>query len=88
MKQGKEIKQNRTGSETFVISFCIFLPLIPKFCLWKGDWTLDSDLTQFWDFSNIYLFPKIPSLKSFGNSCAIFFVPNTKYHFTYGKSIL
>ena len=42
--------------------------LLPEFNFWKGDWVLGYVSTQNWDFPNITLFPKILSLKSFGNS--------------------
>ena len=42
----------------------VFLMLLPKFNFWKGDWGLHLNLR----FSNISLFPKILSLKLFGNS--------------------
>ena len=46
----------------------VFWQLLPKFNLWKEDWALGYVSTQIWDFPNIFLFPKILSLKLFGNS--------------------
>ena len=44
-----------------------FWLLLQKFNFWEGDWALDYVSNQIWDFPNISLFPKIVSLKSFGN---------------------
>ena len=41
-----------------------------------------------WDFSKMFLFPKILSLKSFGNSYTKFAILDITYHFTCGKSDL
>ena len=41
--------------------------LLPKFNFWKGDWELGYGSTHILDFPNICLFPKILSLKFFGN---------------------
>ena len=42
--------------------------LLPNLKYWRGDWPLSCVPTQFWDFLNILWFPKILSLKLFGNS--------------------
>ena len=46
--------------------FCLVSCAIAKFLFWKGGCALGY--TQFWFFLEIYLFSKILSLKSFGNS--------------------
>ena len=40
LEQSKEILYNWTGLENFDIYFCVFLDLLPKFNIRKGDWTL------------------------------------------------
>ena len=37
----------------------VFSLQLPKFTFWKGDWSLGYVSTQIWDYSNIYLFPKV-----------------------------
>ena len=65
-----------------------FWLLLPKFNFWKGDWALGYVSTQIWDFPNISLFPKILSLKSFGNlwgnSYTMFAILDRTFHFTCG----
>ena len=54
------------------------------FNFWEGDWELDYVSTQIWDFPNISLFPKILSLKSFGNSYTNFVILDITFRFTWG----
>ena len=52
-----------------LIYCCVVVGLVlPTFNFWKGDWALGYVSTQLWDFTDISLFPKILTLKSFGNS--------------------
>ena len=63
-------KSSKTGQDKKSLTPLsrVFWLLLPKFNFWKGDWALGYVSTQIWDFPNIFLFPKILSLKSFGNS--------------------
>ena len=61
------VKLYRTRKVWYLL-FRVFWLLLPKFNFWKGDWVLGYVSTQIWDFPNISLFPKILSVKSFGNS--------------------
>lgn len=45
----------------------IFWTQLPKICFYKGDWAQGCVPMQFWAFPNVSLFPKILSLKLFGN---------------------
>ena len=69
---------------------CVFWLLLPEFNFWKGDWALGYVSTQIWDFPNISWFPKILSLKSFGNwwgnSCTKFAI--TIWHISHLKQSL
>ena len=71
LKQNREIQQQWTGHEKFDIYFLMFFhSLCQSFISGRGTghWALGYVSTQTWDFPNISLFPKILSLKSFGNS--------------------
>ena len=57
----KYLEQNRTTKVWYLLLHVSWL-LLPKFNSWKGDWALGCVLTQIWDFSIIFLFPKILSL--------------------------
>ena len=54
------------------------------------DWAIGCISTHIWHFSNIFSFPKILTLKSFGNSwgnpCTKFVMLDIKYRFTCGDS--
>ena len=67
---------------------CSFSHILPTFNLYKEDWTLGCVSTHIWHFSNISEFPKILSLKLFGNSCTKFVMLNFKYRFTFRYSDL
>ena len=60
-------------TKDFDICFCIFfVSAIAKIYFCREDWTLGCPM-QFWDFLNqIFLFSKMLSLKSFGNSWGIY----------------
>ena len=62
---------------------------MPKFNFWKGDWALGYSSILIWDFSNSPAFPKILSLKSFGNSWGNsytnFIILDIKFRFTCAK---
>ena len=66
--------------------------LLPMFNFLKGDWALGYPSLQVLDFLNISLFPKMLSLKSFGNSWRILYTEFAKlditFRFTRGKSDL
>ena len=74
---------------TFVEFFWL---LLPKFNFWKGYWELGYASTKIWDFRKISLFPKILSLKSFGNSWGNWYtkfaILGITFHFTCGESDL
>ena len=62
----------------------VFWLLLLKFNFWNEDWALGYVSTKIWDFPNISLFPKILSLKSFGNSEATHMqVCRTGYHVSF-----
>ena len=46
----------------------IFRLVLTKLSFWWEDWVLDCHSINFSQFPDFSLFPKIPSLKSFGNS--------------------
>ena len=66
--------------------------VLAKLNFWKGDWGLGYVFTQIWDFRNISLFPKILSLKlfgnSWGNSYTKFAILDITFRFTCGESDL
>ena len=66
--------------------------LLAKLSFWKRDWGLGYVFTQIWDFRNISLFPRILSLKlfgnSWGNSCTKFAILDITFRFTFGESDL
>ena len=64
MKQSEEIKENWRATE----NLRNFWRLSPKCYFWKAGWELGSVSIQFRDFENMFWYPKILSLKSFGNS--------------------
>ena len=51
-----------------------------------GDWALGYVCAQIWDFPNISLFPRILSLKLFGNSYTKFALVDITFRFTCGSS--
>ena len=53
---------------------------------WGGDWALGYVCAQIWDFPNISLFPRILSLKLFGNSYTKFALVDITFRFTCGSS--
>ena len=65
----------------------IFLASVPKIYFCKENWALDCIPTQFWDFTNISLFPR--NLKSFGNSWGNlyirFLILDIEFRFTWGE---
>ena len=61
------LKLDRTRKVWYLLLPGFWL-LLPKVNFWKGDWALGYVSTQIWDVPNISLFPKIVTLKSFGNS--------------------
>ena len=65
--QRNQAKLYRTRN--FDICFYVIRPLVPNFFFWKGVWVVDSVCTHFWVFPMISEFPKILSLRLFGNSC-------------------
>ena len=83
-------KSSKTGQDkkSWYLLLRVFGLLLPKFNFWKGDWALGYVSTQIWDFSNISLFPKILSLKSFdnlwGNSHTKFAILDITFRFTCG----
>ena len=50
------------------------------------DWALGYVCAQVWDFPNISLFPRILSLKLFGNSYTKFALVDITFRFTCGSS--
>ena len=60
-------KLDRTRKVWYLLLHVFWL-LLPKFNFCRGDGALGYVSTQIWDAPNISLFPKILSLKSFGNS--------------------
>ena len=46
-----------------------FLLVLTKLSFREEDWALGNNSMKFWDLPDISQFPKILSLKSFGNSC-------------------
>ena len=64
--------------------------LVSNIHLWRLDWALGCVTTQTWDIPNISKFPKILSLRLYGNlwvnSYAKVFILDIKSHFPYGKS--
>ena len=57
LKQFKEINQN--WEKIFDICFCVFCNHYYHLHFWKWDMVLGSLSTQVWNFSNIFLFPKM-----------------------------
>ena len=57
---------DKARSVSYLLLHTFYLLLL-KCNDWKGDWTLGYVSTQIWDFCNISYFPKILSLKVFGN---------------------
>ena len=64
--QRNQAKLYRTRN--FDICFYVIRPLVPNFFFWKRVWVVDSVCTHFWVFPMISEFPKILSLRLFGNS--------------------
>ena len=60
-----------------ISTFARFLTAIAGFNFW-GDWALGYAFSQIWDFPNVCLYPKILSVRSFGNS---FGNSHTKFSF-------
>ena len=67
------VERCTTGKVWFL--FKIFLLELAKFWVFQWDWALGYHPTGFWNFPDISWFPKILSLKSFGNSWS-----NSYYH--------
>ena len=74
------------GQGGFDIYFCVFWLLLPGFDFGGGDWALGYVCAQIWDFPNISLFPRILSLKLFGNSYTKFALVDITFRFTCGSS--
>ena len=64
----KKYSKNGQNIKNVISNFVCFWQLFSAFNFWKVDWALDCVSTHIWHFSNISSFPKILSLKSFGNS--------------------
>ena len=85
LEQNKEIYYCWTGLENFSIYFCV-----QTYCYCQSFiWPLNCVFKQISDFSNIFWFRKILSLKSFGNSWGNlytkFVILVIKFHFTRSK---
>ena len=63
------LKKCTTGKVQFLF-FKWFLLALTKFWFREEDWLLGNYFIKIWDFSDSSYFPKILSLKSFGNSWA------------------
>lgn len=74
--------------KTWYLILGIFGALVPWNYFSSRDWTLGCISLQFWDFCNISLFPRIPSLQSFGNlwnsSYIKLLILYIRFHFTWG----
>ena len=92
LEQSKEIQLNWTRVENFDIYFCIHFNCLPKYNFCIGNWAPGYVSTKSWNFSNVFYFAKIVSLKlfgsSWGNSYAEFVIPYIKSCFTSGESDL
>ena len=77
LEHSKNVKQNRTGSESFVTFFCILLTATTKFYFWNWNWDLCSASFQFWDFPR----EVVPQLL---RKLVHIFFQNIKYHFNFG----
>ena len=85
IKKSSKVRQDRKLWYMFLNTFWA---QVSKIYLSREDGTPDCVLMQFWDFSNIFLFPKILSLKLFGNTWGNLyrsFVLNIMFHFAYGE---
>ena len=79
-----QAKLDRTG-KLLNLFLRNFWPLVPTLYLRKEDLVLGSVAYHFCDIPNISLFPKVLSLKLFGNSYTVFLVLDIKNHFTLGE---
>ena len=73
-KFGFHVKYCLTGKVQFLF-FSSFWQVLKEFSFWHWDWALVYHSSKFWDFPEFSLFPKIPSLKSFGNSFGNSYTP-------------
>ena len=64
----EKLSKTEQDKKVWYLLLHIFWLLQPKFNFLNGDWALTYVSTQIWDYLNISLFPKILSVKSFGNS--------------------
>ena len=62
----------------------VFCLLLQGFNFWGGNWALRYVSTEISDFPDISLFPKVLSLKSFGNSFTKFALLDITFRFTCG----
>ena len=65
-KSSFHVKQRSTRKVQFLF-FSSFLLVLTKYSFWEEDWALGYNSMKFGDFSDISKFPKILSLRSFGN---------------------
>ena len=63
LEQSKEIQLNWTRVENFDIYFCIHFNCLPKYNFCIGNWAPGYVSTKSWNFSNVFYFAKIVSLK-------------------------
>ena len=55
----------------------LFLLVLTKFSFWRGEWALGYHYLKFRHFLNIFLFTKILSFKSYGNSWGNSYIPSS-----------
>ena len=73
---------NSALRESLISFYQKYFSSINKFSFWKENWALGYHSMQFRTFPDISLFPKIISLKSFGNSYIPCLKVITAHHFT------
>ena len=69
--------------KTWYLLLRVYWLLLPNFNIWKRHWAVGYVSTQIKYFPDISLFPKIPSLKSFGNSWGSSYVKFAKLDITF-----
>ena len=72
---GKAFEANSSFRVGWSVPAVPFLLLLAGASLRGGGWALGNNSMRFWDFSDISCFPKILSLKLFGNSTGYSYIP-------------
>ena len=86
MRQTLAFMWNREIRKFQFLFFSSFLLVSRKSLFWDEDWTLGYNSREFWDFPDLSKFPKILSLKLFGNSYILSLLVIIALRFTCGES--